>query len=465
MAKRTRRTTRLESWLNTDATPVFLLSVARKVVFFNSGCERLTGWSAEEVVGQACDYNSDTDPATVESLTNSLCPPPDVFEGQPVRVPAYFAHRNGNTVARLLQFFPLKDEDGHVESILGLVTPIEQPTQSATESPARQLHAELAALRLSLRQKFGVSTIVCQSATMFRVLQQITLARSTGGAVHLQGERGAGKEHIARLIHYESEFRSHSFVPLDCAKLPALQLKQTLQRLLKPNRDESQTTGSLQPGTVYLADVDHLPLDVQANIVATFQPSDNTQSPALRLMSSSTSDLRQAIDDDRLIRELFYLLTPLQIEIPPLRHRTDDLMPLAQSFLERSNCGSEKQLAGFDNDVSARFIEYNWPANVDELIAVVEESWAACETSTIRISDLPFRFNAGFDAQAVGPVIRPKPRPLEPFLLDVEKQQIQAALQSCRNNKTKAAELLGITRPKLYRRMQVLGIADLESSD
>ncbi len=463
MAKRTRRTTRLESWLNTDATPVFLLSAARKVVFFNSGCERLTGWFSDEVVGQACDYNSNADPATVESLANSLCPPPEVFDGQPARVPAYFAHRDGSTVARLLRFFPLKDDAGRVESVLGLVTPIEQPAKLATESPARQLHAELAALRLSLRQKFGVNTIVCQSATMLRVLQQITLARSTTGAVHLQGERGTGKEHIARLIHYESERRGHSFVPLECAKLPALQLKQTLQRLLKSDRDDTPPSGSLQPGTLYLADVDHLPRDLQAIVVATFRPPGNTQNPVLRLMSSSTSDLRQAVDDDRLMHELFYLLTPLQIELPPLRHRADDLLPLAQSFLEQSNRGSEKQLAGFDDDVTARFQEYNWPGNVDELIAVVEESWAACDTSTIRISDLPFRFNMGFDAQAVGPVIRPKPRPLEPFLLEVEKQQIQAALQACRNNKTKAAKLLGITRPKLYRRMQVLGIEDLES--
>ena len=109
MAKRPRKTSRLESALNVANTPVFLLDHRRKVTFFNSGCEQLTGWSAEDVVGKVCDYDSDADHETIESLTGRLCPPPEVSAGKPVDVPTYLSQRTGNTVARLIHFFPDSD--------------------------------------------------------------------------------------------------------------------------------------------------------------------------------------------------------------------------------------------------------------------------------------------------------------------------------------------------------------------
>lgn len=461
MKKRSRRGQKLEPRLNAAETPVFLLDAHRKLVFVNEGCARLTGWPVEDVVGRVCEYTSDADPHSIEALTNSLCPPPDVLAGRELTVPAYLRHRNGSSVARLVHFFPLKDQQGQLKNVLGVLTSIHQPTRGADPGPAHKLHAELAAIRISLRRRYGIHSLASTSEPMQRVMEQIALARDSTSSVLLSGEPGTGKEHVARLIHYESENRSRAFVPLECRRLSSLELKLTLRRLVEPDEAASSST-SLQPGTLYLNEVEHLPRDLQQRVVEAIRAEQLGPNSGLRVMSSTQIDLRQAVEDDRFRGDLFYLLSALHVELPPLRRRGDDLPLLAQSILEKCNRGSETQIGGFSDQVWHQFREYNWPGNLDELTAVIQEARAAGTGTQIQVQDLPFRFRAGLDGQAVGPSLAPRAMPLEPLLTKVETEQIQLALEQSRHNKSKAAQLLGITRARLYRRMQALGIEDLE---
>src|SRR4051794_5425712 len=114
----------IERWLSATTTPMFLIGADRKVQFFNSGCERLTGWSAEDVVSQSCHYASVADHALVEALTASLCPPAEVFAGQEMSLPAYIAQKEGPTLARMLHFYPLRDSHERVSAVVGIVLPI-----------------------------------------------------------------------------------------------------------------------------------------------------------------------------------------------------------------------------------------------------------------------------------------------------------------------------------------------------
>jgi DNA-binding NtrC family response regulator len=296
---------------------------------------------------------------------------------------------------------------------------------------------------------------------MRRVLEQIQLAKQSTAAVFLHGEDGTGKEHIARLIHYESPARARSFVPLDCRRLSAQELAQTIGQLFEGDKVGAATVPILQPGTLYLAHVEHLPRDLQEQLAAAFL-NHAERKPDLRLLASSTGDLRRAVADDTLRSDVFYLLTPIQIELPPLRRRPEDLRPLAQYFLESLNRGAERQVGGFADAVWQQFAEYNWPGNLDELSAVVSEARTACQEALIKPEHLPFRFRTGVAAQAVGPTIQPQVTPLEPLLVRIETEQIELALVQSRHNKSKAAELLSLTRTKLYRRMQALGIEDRE---
>ena len=306
---------------------------------------------------------------------------------------------------------------------------------------------------------------------MMRVLNQIDLACRSDAPVTLVGEDGTGKEHIARHIHYEIHADGRSFVPVDCRRLSARELKPILRRLSEGDvppgiiPDDPFSASGLRPGTIYLAHVDHLPRDLQEIVVQIFSQDSGGESSGLRLMASSTNPLDQAFRRETICPDLYYLLTVLTMVIPPLRRRRDDLQPLAQSLLEAENQTtenqiSEQQVGGFSEEIWQQFREYNWSGNVDELSTVIREARAACTGPLIQRKDLPFRFRTGLDAQAVGPPIRPRVVPLEQLLARVEVEQIQFALEQSGGNKSQAAKLLGLTRPRLYRRMKTLGIAD-----
>src|SRR2546425_10100146 len=100
---------RLESWVKSAATPIFLVSAGRRVLFFNAGCEQLTGWTADDIVGEICEFQSDTEPPALRALTNSLCPPPEVLAGFERDVPTYVPNKQGAPAARLVRFVPLRD--------------------------------------------------------------------------------------------------------------------------------------------------------------------------------------------------------------------------------------------------------------------------------------------------------------------------------------------------------------------
>ena len=181
-------------------------------------------------------------------------------------------------------------------------------------------------------------------------------------------------------------------------------------------------------------------------------------------MSSSTERLQDAVDDERLISEFFFLLTTLTIEVPSLRERGDDLIPLAQAFLESQNRNADRQIGGFADAAWPQLREYAWPGNLDELALVVLEARQNCTAPVIGVSDLPLRFRAGLEAQSVGPPQRSLDEPpiplLDEHLASIERDLIRRALIKAKRNKTLAAKLLGIPRPVLYRRMEVLKIGD-----
>jgi transcriptional regulator with PAS, ATPase and Fis domain len=155
----------------------------------------------------------------------------------------------------------------------------------------------------------------------------------------------------------------------------------------------------------------------------------------------------------------------MEIKVPPLRERMEDLEPLAQYFLEELNRDAAQQVGGFSDEVWRQLRRYNWPGNVEELSRVVREAREACTGSVIEDSHLPFSFRTGTSAQAIGPSQRLRSIPLDQLLEQVEREHIEQVLAECKDNKAKAAELLGITRPRLYRRMETLGIAGTPDPD
>ncbi|MDB5385013.1 MAG: rocR, partial [Planctomycetaceae bacterium] len=261
----------VERWVARSTVPVFVIEAGNVVAYFNEGCEKLTGWTAGDVLGQTCHFASTAVSSSIQAVTTALCPPPEVWAGQELQLPVYIAPKHGATSPRMVHFFPLRaskeKEADKVVAVMGLITLVKAPGPPTPASPVLQLHAELAALRSELRSRFGEETLVTRSAVMVKVLNQIKLAVASPVHVCLIGEPGTGKEHLARLIHYAGPMKDGWFVPLDCSRLDSSKLEQVLGRLI-----EVQLTGVApgvrpQPATVYLGAVERLPRDLQEKLV------------------------------------------------------------------------------------------------------------------------------------------------------------------------------------------------------
>ena len=207
-------------------------------------------------------------PGSLEALAASLCPPAEAFTGEPCCVPALIACRTGDPQPRRLSFLPLRAEDDTLAGVLGVASQLVPTEKLPPATPAHELHAELAELRLALARRFGTQSLICRSEGMLRVAGQVAIARAAPTAVLIWGEKGSGKEHIARAIHYESESRARAFVPLDCRVLTPLELEQAVGRLFGTSRTEEffDSPAALHPGTIFLAHVERLPRDVQKSV-------------------------------------------------------------------------------------------------------------------------------------------------------------------------------------------------------
>lgn len=456
MAPRGRRSQKPLQRLLDSTAPAFILDDRRSVVFFNKGCEDLTGWLADDVQGRACDYAGAGTSHSLEAVLAALAPPAEVWAGQAARAPVYVPHKTRASAARMIHFYPFPWGDSPAWTVLGVIQPVPSPGQPHQVPLSQRLHAELASVRHELRRRFAEDSLIIQSPAMQRVLQQLQVARAVESPVLIVGESGTGREHLARVLHYGSRLGRRSFTPLDSGLLQPHDLRRLVKQVARPSTRQPAVE-TLQPGTLFFRDIEQLAAETQQFLAETLSAA-----PELRVVASTTSPLERLVEQGRFRSDLFYALTSLTIALPPLRQRLEDVPLLAQFLLEERNRDGARQVTGFSDDTWRELQRYSWPGNVRELRAVVEEAHAAAAGALIRPQELPFRFRTGTEAQKHVAPPRVQPVPLEALLERVEREQIEAALAAAKQNKSRAAELLGINRPRLYRRMEQLGIVDLE---
>jgi DNA-binding NtrC family response regulator len=286
---------------------------------------------------------------------------------------------------------------------------------------------------------------------MRRVRRQVELAVGSRSSVLLVGPAGSGRQHAAATIHYASDAESAgSLVPLACSALGAELIRSTIAALAtaQPFHDGAGQS------TLVLSDVDQLAPDVQAELAAMLvgRPF------PLRLLATSSQPLDELVRRGRFREDLAAALCTIVIELPPLAERRGDIPLLAQALLEEINAQGTKQVGGLSAEALDRLDAYPWPGNVDELARVIAEAHQRAGGPEIGAADLPERLHLAA-AAAAHPRRKDETIVLDEFLGRMERELIRRALARAKGNKAKAARLLGLTRPRLYRRMVQLGLA------
>ena len=447
------------------AVPVYVLDAERRLLYCNSACAEWLGVAAEELAGQTVGYHSSPAADTNSLQVAGLCPPPEAFAGHRTSG-TIAALRDGAAARRQAEFLPLADDRGGWSGVLAVGASVDLPggvEQGAgataaigdSQSESLALHARLQQLHSELRRRRTLDRLVGDSPAMVRVRAQVRLAAVGRPNVLVVGPRGSGRQHVARAIHDQTESAGApaegGLMPLSCEALGTELLRSTLSALLRDAPADAGATGS---GTLLLNDVDELPPEVQVELAEAL--SGRRRLP-LRIVATAQSPLDAAASAGRFRHDLACALSTIVIRLPPLAERSGDVPLLAQMFLEELNSEGSRQLRGFAPEALDQLAAYSWPGNIDELAAVVRGAHQRAEAAEIALGDLPQRI---FLAAAATRQPRRAPQPivLADVLADIERQLIGRALQLAKGNKAKAARLLGLTRPRLYRRMVQLGM-------
>jgi DNA-binding NtrC family response regulator len=447
--------------LSAVAAPIYVLNDERRIIYANSACAEWLAISLEEFVGQSTAYHSSPTAEAGALKAAGLCPPPEVLSGRRMRAIVACDRGQGQLSRRRAEFIPLGVKDEEVVAILALVEPIDLPAgvetsandfdDDAAESAA--LHERLRRLHGQLRAPWQMDRLVGESPAMARVRAQVQLAWSSGASVAIVGQQGSGRQHVAKAIHYgQRAAEIGDLVPLACSGLSAELLRSEIEAVVRQPEQPEQPVGR-PVTTLLLNEVDELPGEVQAALADLL--AGDSLSP--RIIATSSGELGDLAARGLFRRELAAQLSTIEIHLPPLTERREDVPLLAQMFLEEFNAEGERQLQGFSPEALDQLAAYSWPGNIDELSAMVREAHRAAEGRLISPRDLPQRIYLAAAAER-HPRRKDEPIDLDKFLAGIELELIQRALRRAKGNKTKAAKLLGLTRPRLYRRLVQLGL-------
>jgi two-component system response regulator AtoC len=318
----------------------------------------------------------------------------------------------------------------------------------------REMLKEVASLRRerALQARTPVA-IIGQSEGIKNVLESINEVAGLPVTVLICGETGTGKELVARAIHAASDRRDKVFFPVNCNEFAAGVLESELF-----GHEKGAFTGAIgrkvgifelvNKGTLFLDEVSEAPSFFQSKLIRVVETKTFTRVGGtlpiysdFRVLAATNRNLQAEVESARFRQDLFYRLSIYTIEIPPLRNRREDIPLMAEYYLKKISRAYRRPIAGISNSAMLSLREYDWPGNVRELINVIERAVITCKETMITTDHLPF------DTEAYQGISRLN-------LKDMEKFFIGLALRRTHNNKTKAAELLGISRKTLLEKVR-----------
>lgn len=318
-------------------------------------------------------------------------------------------------------------------------------------------------LRQQLESVRPKEQIIGKSPAIMRVLDLVRRVAPTNTTVLITGESGTGKELVARMIHQYSPRKNAPFVAINCGAIPENLIESELFGHVKgaftgATRDKDGLFKVANGGTLFLDEVCTIPLNLQVRLLRAieekeFLPVGGTRPVRVdvRILAASNRDLEKEVEEGRFREDLFYRLNVVNIEIPPLRERKEDIPLLVEHFVERHNRTLGKRVKGVDPETMSVLVNYEWKGNVRELENVIERAMILCDEDVIRVHHLPPNL-AQFAGQAV------RSDRLKDAVREFERQHIYRVLERVGFDKLYAAKILGLSQSSLYRKLAELDI-------
>jgi two-component system response regulator AtoC len=323
-------------------------------------------------------------------------------------------------------------------------------------------HQELLEENLSLRQRlddhYRFENIITKSAKMQRVIEVIKVVAKSNATVLVTGESGTGKELVARAIHSQSNRHNKPFIAVSCAALPESLLESELF-----GHEKGSFTGAYaqkkgkfefgEGGTLFLDEIGEMSANIQVHLLRVLEEKEFTRVGGnepikvdVRVISATNKDLRKAIEKQEFREDLYYRLNVVNVELPPLRERKEDVPLLAQHFLNKFASENRKEISGFSPEALEFLLDYDWPGNVRELENAIERAVILAKNSLITVDDLPQEnLSLGYSIGS------------KKSIKEVEKEHILNVLRKTGDNYSEAARILGISRMTLYNKAKEYG--------
>lgn len=440
----------LAAALDRSAAIVALFDEQRRLVYASAACSQWLGIEAEELSGRMAVYSSEPQSDTLDAAVARISPPPDAFQGTASESIVF-----GATTRRRARFLPLPMTGDQWAVLLIADSELVEADQSAPRSARSDWHAALAQVRAQLPMSMQSEYLAGDHSLMRRLREQVQVAAKTKARSVVVGPRGSGGAEVAATIHVLSGGRNDGLISLHCPLQDAETIQaaiRTLGRKVGRNTPSSNMEAGRSPA-ILLRDVHLLPAAAQQELLGFLQlPGFD-----LRILSTSRVSLAALARKEKYSAELAALLSTLELRVPALQDRPEDVPLLAQLLLERFNTQGGRQFRGFVPEAIEQLVAYSWPENVEELGRTVALTCAVAAGPWIIASDLSERLRGNWHHLA-------HPRPalqaidLDAFLAEAEKDVLSRALTQAKGNKSEAARLLGISRPRLLRRLVQLDL-------
>lgn len=331
----------------------------------------------------------------------------------------------------------------------------------------RRLNEKVAYLSEELQNRYRYGEMIGKSQAMLYVYDMVERLKMLDTPVLITGESGTGKELVARAIHFMGSRKDESFVEVNCAAIPESLLETEFFGYKRGAftgavSDKKGKFEAANQGTLFLDEIGDMPLSLQGKLLRALQEkrfspigSNESKTIDVRVVAATNRDLWQMVQEGTFRQDLYYRLNVINIDLPPLRQRKEDIPLLVSQFVAEYNRGRESQLLGITREVERMLLTYDYPGNVRELKNVIEFATIMCAADHIQPGDLPQQLIRAVGAESQEPRFMPAEE--SRTLYEIEKRAILEALHKNGGNQTRTAEELGISRSGLIVKLKEYG--------